>query len=115
MYFQGPSYKITMFFFEGRIIIANKEGLENTKPSFGDILVQVNDVQIVYSTTLNDVMQMLRRAMMTPPVQLIFGEDNSFRTFLRQHIDKSRSLKVKGKVKQNKTQTAAKVIEILDD
>jgi len=115
MYFQGPSYKITMFFFEGRIIIANKEGQENTKPSFGDILVQVNDVQIVYSTTLNDVMQMLRRAMMTPPVQLIFGEDNSFRTFLRQHIDKSRSLKVKGKVKQNKTQTAAKVIEILDD
>eukprot|EP00579_Thalassiosira_antarctica_P012345 CAMPEP_0201910104 /NCGR_PEP_ID=MMETSP0903-20130614/1601_1 /ASSEMBLY_ACC=CAM_ASM_000552 /TAXON_ID=420261 /ORGANISM="Thalassiosira antarctica, Strain CCMP982" /LENGTH=1445 /DNA_ID=CAMNT_0048444699 /DNA_START=84 /DNA_END=4421 /DNA_ORIENTATION=- len=84
--YPGPTYGLIMVACNGRVVVKahhNSEQMNNSHgkdehPKIGSIIVGVNGYLIPYTAAFVKVLQLMKHMMRTPPVTVMFAEDDDF-------------------------------------
>lgn len=97
MYFEGPTYGFSLMVLQGRPIISRKNLLtSHSQIEPGDIIYGVN--QSAFALGQKDNLQLLKKAMSTPPVKLYFCRNEIFcRVFLEYYARWKKDLELQKK------------------
>jgi len=92
MAFPGPTYGLVLVPHRGRVVVHQRTSKRindlgrNIKPHVGDILVSIDNFPIHTSTPFVNVLNLMKKKLMKPPVELMFAEDKGFAEYYKKEI-----------------------------
>ncbi|KAL9184883.1 hypothetical protein ACHAXT_002660 [Thalassiosira profunda] len=76
--YPGPKYGLIMVSCNGRVVVKSHDSAGVQLPRVGSIIVGVNGHVIPHLTSFHKVLHVMKRFMQTPPVTVVFAEDDDF-------------------------------------